>query len=110
MNKSTNIHQLETGILYSLTRGRRKKRPLADQAGAEGGHGYPLPIRKRHNHKYYYITFQNELQVFFVDLLIFCFMNKNILSTLYILNIAIPPKVCYTIITTEEVQSNGKVN
>ena len=63
----------------------------------------------RHNHKYYYITSQNELQEVFGTLLFFYYMNKNILVTSCILNIAIWEKVCYTIVTTEEVQSNGKV-
>ena len=64
----------------------------------------------RHNHKYYYITSLNELQYVFGNLTFFYLMNKNILSTSFILDIAIYGKVCYTVITTEEVQSNGKVN
>ena len=63
----------------------------------------------RHNHKYYYSTSQNRLQEVFGNLLLFYFINKNILSTSCTLDIAIWEKVCYTIVTTEEVQSNGKV-
>ena len=63
----------------------------------------------RHNHKYYYSTFKNELQELFGILLYFYLLNKNILVTSCILNIAIRGKVCYTVIATEEVQSNGKV-
>jgi len=63
----------------------------------------------RHNHKYYYSTSQNELQEFFGNLPYFSHLNKIILVTSCILDIAIWEKVCYTIVTTEEVQSNGKV-
>ena len=67
-------------------------------------------VRKRHNHKYYYSTSKNELQEVFGILFFFYFMNKIILSISYILNIAISQKVCYTVITTKEVQSNGKLS
>ena len=63
----------------------------------------------RHNHKYYYSTSLDELQEPFGILLYFYLLNKNILVASCILNIAIRGKVCYTVITTEEVQSNGKV-
>ena len=106
MNKSTNIHQLEASILYSLTSKETKKRPALDGVGTE----YFLAVRKRHNHKYYYSTFQNKSQYIFGNLLFFYFMNKIILSTLYIMDIAISKEMCYTVITTEEVHANGKVN
>ena len=64
---------------------------------------------KRHNHKYYYSTSPNELQELFSDLPLFYLMNKNFLLTSCILDIAKTEKVCYTIDTIKEVQSNGKV-
>ena len=66
--------------------------------------------RRRHNHKYYYNTSFCKLQEIFVDLYFFYFMNKNILSISYILVIVIRGKMCYTVITTEEVHANGKVS
>ena len=48
--------------------------------------------------------------MFFGISLYFYLLNKIILVTSCILDIAIREKVCYTIVTTEEVQSNGKVS
>ena len=66
--------------------------------------------RRRHNHKYYYNTSFCKLQEIFVDLYFFYFMNKIILLISYILVIVIRGKMCYTVITTEEVHANGKVS
>lgn len=71
--------------------------------------GY-APYRQRHHHKYHYITFFCELQDIFGNLYFFYFMNKNFLLISSILVIAILKKMCYTVITTEEVHANGKVS
>ena len=84
------------GVLFMATAAKRK-------AGA-------CTLRKRHHHKYHYITFLCELQDFFGVLYFFYIMNKNILWISSILVIAIQGKMCYTVITTEEVHANGKVS
>lgn len=50
------------------------------------------------------------MQAFFGNLPFFSHLNKNILLISCILDIAIPGKIWYTIVTTKEVQSNGKVS
>ena len=129
MNISTNIQQLGAGILYSLTReGFRRVKVPWDDGKSEGAEPVAIPVgcrspkksvvaptrraiyRRRHNHKYYHNTSFCKLQEIFVDLYFFYFMNKIILLISYILVIVIRGKMCYTVITTEEVHANGKVS
>ena len=77
MNKSTNIHQLEAGILYSLTRGRQKKTPpcRSSRGGRRSRVSLTHPQETQPQILLYHI--QKQIAIDFRRFVLFLFYEQN---------------------------------